>query len=178
MATEFQVPELQVSKPAPDFTLDGVQDGDFVQVHLSDLRGQWVVMFFYPLDFTFVCPTEIKGFAGMLPDLKALGATVLGVSVDSKYSHQAWQERDLGELGFPLLADITKSVSRDYGVLLEDQGIALRGTFIIDPDGVLRYMTVHELNVGRSTDETLRVLEALQSGGLCPINWKKGEATL
>lgn len=178
MTNELQAQTLQVTRPAPDFKLEGVQDGEFVEVRLSDLHGQWVVMFFYPLDFTFVCPTEIKGFAGISKDLSDLNTVVIGVSTDSKYSHQAWQERDLGDLGFPLLADITKSVSRDYGVLLEEQGVALRGTFIIDPDGVLRYMTVHELNVGRSTDETLRVLEALQSGGLCPINWKRGDANL
>ena len=137
-----------------------------------------MVLFFYPLYFTFVCPTEIHGFARRLAEFGELGAQVLGASVDSKYSHLAWAERDFGKLGLPLLSDIKREVTEAYGVLLEDEGIALRGTFIVDPDGVLRYACVHDNNIGRNTDETLRVLQALQTGELCPIDWQPGDATL
>jgi len=150
---------------------------------LADYQGKWLILFFYPLDFTFVCPTEIRGFNSRLSEFQALGAEVLGVSVDSVYSHRAWiktpvSENGLGELTYPLASDITKQASREYSVLVEEQGIALRGLFIIDPDGILRYQVVCDLNVGRSLDETLRVLQALQSGGLCPLEWHPGEKTL
>jgi peroxiredoxin 2/4 len=169
---------LQVGQKAPQFELEGAQGGTIARFRLSDQRGKWVVLFFYPLDFTLVCPTEIRGFSQVLDRFEELGASVAGVSVDSVYSHQAWIEKDLGELGFPLLSDITKRTAADYGVLLEDEGIALRGTFIIDPDGTLRYMVVHDNTIGRSSEETLRVLQALQTGGLCPIDWQPGEQTL
>ncbi len=169
---------VQVGQRAPEFALEGVLDGEFVDVSLTDYAGKWVVLFFYPLDFTFVCPTEIQGFSRRLPEFEELGAAVLGCSVDSKFSHLAWTQSDLGKLGFPLLSDITRQAVDDYGVLLEDQGVALRGTFIIDPDGVLRYSCVHDNNIGRNTGETLRVLQALQTGEKCPIDWEPGEATL
>jgi len=169
---------IQVGQPAPDFTLEGVLDGEFVSVTLSEQRGKWVVLFFYPLDFTFVCPTEIRGFAQRRSEFADLSATVFAASVDSKYSHLAWCEHELGTLGFPLLSDITRDVARAYGVLLADEGHTLRGTFIIDPQGVLRYMVVHDNNVGRNTEETLRVLQALQTGELCPVDWRPGEETL
>ena len=120
----------------PDFTLKGVVDGEFVDVKLSDYRGKWVVLFFYPLDFTFVCPTEIRGFAGRNEEFEKLGAQVLGASVDSEHSHKAWIERDFGSLPFPLLSDIRREATEAYGVLLPE-GIALRGTFIVDPEGML-----------------------------------------
>jgi alkyl hydroperoxide reductase subunit AhpC len=167
---------LQVKGVAPEFTLDGVVGKDFRSVSLSDYKGKWVVLFFYPLNFTFVCPTEIVEFSRRAPEFEAEGAQILGVSVDSKYSHLAWIEHGLGELNFPLLADIRKETARDYGVLLEDAGIALRGAFIIDPDGVLRWMVVHDLGVGRSVDEVLRVLQSLKTGELCPVGWKPGQA--
>jgi len=129
---------VQVGQPAPGFSLDGVLDGEFVEVKLDDHTGKWVVLFFYPLDFTFVCPTEIRGFSARLKEFEELGAQVIGCSVDSKYSHLAWAERDFGKLGFPLLSDIKHEATEAYGVLLPDEGIALRGTFIIDPEGVLR----------------------------------------
>lgn len=169
---------VQVGQHAPEFALEGVLDGEFVDVSLADYAGKWVVLFFYPLDFTFVCPTEIRGFSRRLPEFEELGAAVLGCSVDSKFSHLAWTQSDLGNLGFPLLSDITRQVIHKYGVLLEDQGVALRGTFIIDPDGVLRYSCVHDNDIGRNTSETLRVLQALQTGEKCPIDWEPGEATL
>ncbi len=169
---------VQVGQPAPDFDLKGVVDGEFVDVKLSDYRGKWVVLFFYPLDFTFVCPTEIQGFAKHNDEFEALGAQVFGASVDSEHSHKAWIERDFGgSLPFPLLSDIRREATEDYGVLLPD-GIALRGTFIVDPEGTLKYAVVHSNNIGRNTDETLRVLQALQTGELCPVDWRPGEATL
>ncbi|MBM3329741.1 MAG: peroxiredoxin [Calditrichaeota bacterium] len=170
---------LQVGTKAPDFTLEAVMpDGSFKPVQLTDYRGKWVILFFYPLDFTFVCPTEITGFAKRLSEFRALSAEVLGGSVDSTYSHLAWIRSDLGDLGYPLFSDPTHLVSRQYGVLLEEKGHTLRGTFIIDPDGVIRYHLVHDNNVGRSVDETLRVLSALQTGERCPVEWKPGATTL
>jgi alkyl hydroperoxide reductase subunit AhpC len=169
---------IQVGQRAPDFTLDGVLDGEFVEVNLASQRGSWVVLFFYPLDFTFVCPTEIRGFAQRRAEFDELGANVFGASVDSKYSHLAWCQHELGKLGFPLLSDMTRDVAREYGVLLADEGHTLRGTFIIDTEGTLRYMVVHDNNVGRNTEETLRVLQALQTGELCPVDWRPGEETI
>ena len=169
----------RVRKPAPDFTLEGYSpDGSFKKYSLKDYRGKWVVLFFYPLDFTFICPTEITEFSTKDAAFKKLGAEVLGASTDSCHSHKAWCESKLGQLAYPLLSDMTHKVSRDYGVLIEEEGTALRGTFIVDPDSVLRYALYHDNGVGRSVDECLRVLEALQTGELCPASWKPGEKTL
>ena len=169
---------VQVGQPAPEFALKGAKDGEFVDVKLSDYRGKWVVLFFYPLDFTFVCPTEIQGFAKHNGDFEDLGAVVLGASTDSEHSHKAWIERDFGgSLPFPLLSDMKGETADAYGVLLPE-GIALRGTFVIDPEGTLKYAVVHSNNIGRNTDETLRVLQALQTGELCPVDWRPGQATL
>ena len=169
----------KVGEPAPNFTLEALVAKEFKKISLSDYRGKWVVLFFYPLDFTFVCPTEIKGFNGSLKDFERLNAVVLGASVDSTWSHKAWVERgDLGDLKYPLLSDLRKDTARKYGILDERAGVALRGLFIIDDKGVLQYLSVNNLSVGRSVDETLRVLEALQSGELCPVNWKPGQKTL
>lgn len=169
-----------VGKKAPDFrmnTCDG-QTCDFGEVKLSDYEGKWLVMFFYPLDFTFVCPTEITAYSKRIEDFKKENAEVLSVSVDSEYSHKAWINSSLGKVNFPMASDMTKQVSKDYGVLLEETGVALRGLFIIDPEGIVRYSVVHDLNVGRSVDETLRVLKALKTGGLCPVDWDEGEELL
>jgi len=168
----------RVGKPAPHFEAEAVSPkGEFMNVKLADYKGKWLVLFFYPLDFTFVCPTEITGFSTRQEEFKNLHAEILGGSTDSVHSHKAWL-KDLGTLAYPLFSDINKSMSRDYGVLLEDQGFALRGTFIIDPDGILRYALYHDLGVGRSVSETLRVLEALQTGELCPVEWTSGKKTL
>jgi peroxiredoxin (alkyl hydroperoxide reductase subunit C) len=166
-----------VTKQAPGFELEGVADGDFTKVTLQEMSGRWVILFFYPLDFTFVCPTEILEFSRRRAEFEKLGAQILSVSVDSKYSHLAWQ-KEIGAVAYPMLSDITKQISREYGVLLEDQGVALRGLFIIDPTGIVRYELIHDLSVGRSVGETMRVLEALQTGELCPVNWQPGEQTL
>jgi alkyl hydroperoxide reductase subunit AhpC len=170
---------LLVGQKAPDFKLDAVVGkGEFTTISLSDMRGKWVVLFFYPLDFTFVCPTEIQEFSKKEGDFKKLNATVLGCSVDSKHSHKAWINGTLGQLTYPLLSDMNREVARRYGALIEESGFTTRATFIIDPEGMMQYALYHNTNVGRSVGETLRVLEALQTGERCPVEWKKGEKTL
>ncbi len=175
----------RVGKPAPEFTMKSTADLQTLQssASLSDYRGKWLVLFFYPLDFTLLCPTEITALSDRFEEFAELGAEVLGVSTDSIYAHRAWintprGENGLGRLNFPLASDITKRVARDYGVLIEEEGIALRGLFIVDPVGILQYTVVNNLNIGRSVDETLRVLEGLQTGGLCPADWKPGKKML
>ena len=168
-----------IGQPAPQFTADAVVDGgEFKEISLNQFKGKWVVLFFYPLDFTFVCPTEITQFREQLKAFKEAGAEVLGCSVDSVHSHRRWIKDDLKELGYPLIGDITKRMSRDYGVLLEDKGVATRGTFIIDPEGKIQYMGIHNLNVGRDAHEILRVLQGLKSGELCSAGWKPGQPHL
>lgn len=169
----------EVGSPAPPFTLDGVLNLEFKNISLSDYRGKWVVLFFYPGDFTFVCPTEIKGFNNALAGFNAANAALLAVSVDSKYSHLAWiKSGALDKLEYPLLSDFSKQTARAYGVLDEQNSTARRGLFIIDPNSVIQYRVVHSDKVGRSVDETLRVLKALQTEELCPINWKPGDKTI
>ncbi len=178
---------LQVGQKAPEFKADASLGNDeFKTISLADYKGKWLVLFFYPLDFTFVCPTEINAFSDEVEKFKKLGCEVLGVSVDSKFSHNAWtkvarKEGGIQGLKYPLLADINKTVANDYGVLLPG-GIALRGLFVIDPDGVLQYQVVNFLNFGRSTEETLRVIQAIQTakttGEVCPANWKPGDKTM
>lgn len=178
---------IQVQSQAPDFSADAVMpDKTFKQINLSDYKDKWLVLFFYPLDFTFVCPTEITAMSDRIDDFKKLGAEVLGCSVDSKFSHLAWMETPrnkggLGEIKFPLLADLTKKIGEDYGVLLPG-GMTLRGLFIIGPEGNIRYQVVTDLGTGRSVDETLRVLAAIQTtdktGEVCPANWEPGEDTM
>ncbi|PRW44307.1 2-cys peroxiredoxin [Chlorella sorokiniana] len=180
----------KIGQPAPAFSGQAVVDGDFKTVSLSDYKGKYLVLFFYPLDWTFVCPTEIIAFSDRIQEFKALGCEVVGVSVDSVFSHLAWIQTPrakggLGGLSYPLLADITKSISKDYEVLIEEgenAGVALRGLFIIDPEGNLRQKTVNDLPVGRSVDETLRLIKAFQfvaeHGEVCPANWQEGAATI
>lgn len=169
----------EVGSPAPPFTLEGVLNQEFKSIRLSDYRGKWVVLFFYPGDFTFVCPTEIKGFNKALAEFGAANAQVLAVSVDSKYSHLAWLKSGaLDKLEYPLLSDFSKQTARAYGVLDEENSTARRGLFIIDPNGVIQYRVVHSDKVGRSVDETLRVLKALQTEELCPLNWRPGDKTI
>ena len=174
-----------VARLAPNFELEtALGNGkDFGKITLDAFKGKWLVLFFYPLDFTFVCPTEITALSDSYDQFAELECEILGVSTDSKFSHRAWintprDQNGLGELNFPLGSDITQKVARDYGVLIEEEGVALRGLFIIDPEGELKYQVVNHNDVGRSVEETLRVLQALQSGGLCPANWKPGQANL
>lgn len=169
---------IQVAHPAPHFKLEGVKGTDFVTVSLDDYKGKWLVFFFYPLDFTFVCPTEISAFSNSYTEFQKRGVDVVGCSVDSKHSHLAWIKNGLGQIKFPLLSDLTHNVSRAYNVLDEESGFAQRGTFIIDPDGMLRWLVVHDTGIGRNVDEVLRVLDALQAGGLCAANWKAGDALI
>ena len=169
---------VQLNEQVPNFEAEVYEAGKFKKVKLSKYRGKWVVLFFYPLDFTFVCPTAIKGFASAASKFKKSNAVVVGASTDSVHSHKAWFERDMPEVKFPIIADTTHEISKQFGVLKHNQGIAYRGTFIIDPEGKLRYSVVSDLDVGRSVEETLRVLNALQTGGLCPVEWKPGERTL
>ena len=170
----------RVGHPAPDFKVKAYQKGKFVDVKLSALKGKWVVMFFYPLDFTFVCPTEIESFAKHKKDFEKLGAVIIGGSTDSEYSHKAWFESDnrLKTVDFPIIADKTREVVTKYGALVDESGIALRATYIIDPEGVLQHMSFNNLAVGRNVDETLRILSAFQTGELCPVEWKPGSKTL
>jgi peroxiredoxin (alkyl hydroperoxide reductase subunit C) len=175
----------KVGHAAPAFTMKTTHDRQRLEsrVALDDYRGRWLVLFFYPLDFTFVCPTEILALSDRYDEFAELGADALGVSTDSVYAHRAWiqtprEHNGIAGLQFPLASDITKAVSAAYGVLVEDEGVALRGLFILDPAGILQYAVVHNLNIGRSVDETLRVLEALQTGGLCAADWQPGQANL
>ena len=175
-----------IGQPAPAFTVkayDRVQDGkdaQFRDVSLSDFKGKWVCLFFYPLDFTFVCPTEIVAFNKALDEFDDRNCVVMTASTDSVYSHKGWCDShdDLKKLKYLMLADTTHELSRSFGVLKDDAGIAYRGVFIIDPNGVIRWLAIHDLGVGRNVDEVIRVLDALQTDKLCPCNWKKGEKTI
>jgi peroxiredoxin (alkyl hydroperoxide reductase subunit C) len=176
-----------VGQKAPDFELDAVVGGEFKQVKLSDYKGKYVVLFFYPLDYTFVCPTEITAFADAYTNFRELNAEVIAASVDSKFVHLAWQgtprkRGGLGPVPFPHLSDLNKTLARDYGTLLEPAGVALRGLFIIDEEGVVQHATINHLGVGRNVEETLRTLQAIQTvkvtGEVCPANWKPGDETM
>jgi peroxiredoxin (alkyl hydroperoxide reductase subunit C) len=184
-ATALAVEKAMVGQPTLDFNMASTKNIEKLNenVKLADYKGRWLVLLFYPLDFTFVCPTELTTFSDRYEDFQGIGADVIGVSTDSVFSHRAWLKtsRDKGGvegLKYPLASDATKNVARDYGVLIEDRGIALRGLFVIDPEGILRYKVVHDLNIGRSAEETLRVIQALQTGGLCQAEWKPGQKTL
>lgn len=175
-----------VQKDAPTFETVAVVAKQFKPIALSDYKGKWVILFFYPLDFTFVCPTEITAFSDRHEEFKKLGCEILGCSVDSQFSHLAWintprKEGGLGDISYPLLADVSKKIASDYGVLTPG-GVALRGLFLINPKGKVVYSVVHDLGVGRSVDEALRVLKAFQqvekTGEVCPANWTEGKKTM
>lgn len=178
----------QIGKQAPDFTLPSTKDATGAknlgkEIKLSDYRGKWLIFFFYPLDFTFVCPTEITALSDKVDEFKEFDTEIPGCSTDSVFSHWAWlntpRERNgIAGTNYPLVADFTKDTARAYGVLNEETGAAQRGLFIIDPEGVLKYAVVTDDSVGRSVEETLRVLQALQTGGLCPAEWKPGKQLL
>ena len=173
-----------VTKQAPDFTATAVlPDNTIADLTLSSFRGKNVVLFFYPLDFTFVCPSEIIAFDRKLKDFQARNTAVIGVSVDSQFTHFAWRQTavdkgGIGQIGYPLVADLNKNIARSYGVLL-NESVALRGLFLIDKQGVVRHALVNDLPLGRSVDEALRLVDALQfheeHGEVCPANWKQGE---
>ena len=167
--------ERLIGKQAPYFSMEALSaDGEhFVRVALPDYAGKWLVLFFYPMDFTFVCPTELTSFSEHREAFRAAGAELLSVSTDSVYTHQAWQRNGLGGLGYPMAADQTLRVCADYGVLLEEEGVALRGLFLIDSEQRVRYSVIHDNNIGRNPEEVLRVLAALKTGGLCAAGWKE-----
>ncbi|MBO9998815.1 MAG: peroxiredoxin [Cyanobacteria bacterium SID2] len=179
---------LRVGQPAPDFSATAVVDLEFKTIKLSDYRGKYVVLFFYPLDFTFVCPTEITAFSDRYEAFSQLNTEILGVSCDSEFSHLAWIQTDrksggLGDLNYPLVSDFKKEISTAYNVLDPDAGVALRGLFIIDKDGVVQHSTINNLAFGRNVDETLRTLQAIQyvqehPDEVCPAGWQPGERTM
>lgn len=176
-----------VAQPAPDFKVQAVMpDGTFQEVRLSDYRGKYVLLFFYPLDFTFVCPTEIIAFSDRNKEFEELGVQVLGSSIDSHFTHLAWRNTPrnkggLGQIDYPLLSDLSKEVGQAYDVLLPG-GLCLRGLFLIDKEGVVRHQVVNDLPLGRSVDEALRMIKALQyveeHGEVCPANWQEGARTI
>ncbi len=177
-----------VTQEAPDFTADAVlADNTFGQIKLSSLRGRYVVLFFYPLDFTFVCPSEILAFNKRLADFKAKNCEVIGVSVDSKFTHLAWkntkpEDGGIGNIQYPLVADIKKEIARDYGILFNDS-VALRGLFLIDTKGIVRHAVINDLPLGRSVGEALRMVDALQfvethGDQVCPANWQEGDEAM
>jgi peroxiredoxin (alkyl hydroperoxide reductase subunit C) len=168
--------QLRIGDAAPDFSLKGVFQDKVADYSLSAYKGKWLVLFFYPADFTFICPTEVTGFSKMAKDFAAESAAILGVSVDSIDSHRAWA-KELGGLAYPLLSDDSKTLSHACGVLDEKEGVSLRATFIINPADVVCYQVMSHVNVGRSVEETLRVLKALRTERLCPSDWKPGEPT-
>ncbi|MBI4489602.1 MAG: peroxiredoxin [Deltaproteobacteria bacterium] len=167
---------VAVGIKAPDFTLKGIYQGRIADYSLRSYQGKWLVLFFYPADFTFICPTEVTGFSRMAGEFRSEKAEILGVSVDSLETHRAWIE-ELGGVDYPLLSDAEKKVSRIYGVLEEKEGVCKRAALIISPDGEVRYLVVSHMNVGRSVEETLRVLKALRTERLCPSDWKPGGET-
>ncbi|MFQ5645968.1 MAG: peroxiredoxin [bacterium] len=177
---------VSIGQPAIDFTANAVIGQEINEISLSTYKGKWIVLFFYPLDFTFVCPTELVAFSQKASEFDRLGAQLLAVSVDSQYTHLAWKNTPrhsggIGEIDYPLVADLDKSISSNYGVLLKE-GIALRGLFLIDPDFNVRQITVNDLPVGRNVDEILRLIRAFQfveeHGEVCPANWTPGEDTI
>ena len=175
---------IRINTPAPDFTLDAYHNDEVVKVSLSDYKGKWVVLFFYPADFTFVCPTELGELADNYEKFKELDCEILSASCDSYFVHKAWHEASdtIKKIKFPMLADPTGSLTRDYGIMIEESGEAFRGTFLIDPDGILKAYEVHEDAIGRSVTELMRRLQAAQFGRehgvVCPASWKPGDDTL
>lgn len=176
-----------VTKKAPDFTAQAVLGSNEIVGFnlLSNLGKNGAVIFFYPLDFTFVCPSELLAFDHRLAEFKARGVEVIGISVDSQFTHLAWKntpvnQGGIGQVGYPLVADLNKNIARDYGVLLEDAGVALRGSFLIDNEGVVRHAVINDLPLGRNIDEMLRMVDALlffqENGEVCPAGWNKGKA--
>ena len=175
----------KVGQPAPDFNLPSTKNLETLaeNVKLSDYKGKWLIQIFYPLDFTFVCPTELTAFSDRYEELQGVGAEVIGISTDSVHSHRAWlktprDQNGIEGLQYPLASDVGGRLAKKYNILIDEENIALRGLFIINPEGVLQYAVVHDLNIGRSVDETLRVLQGLQTGGLCAADWSTVQENL
>ena len=186
MTTETVYPTTLVGKSAPEFKGNAVVNGEIKEIALSDYKGKWKVLFFYPLDFTFVCPTEITAFSDKIKMFKDMNCEVIGCSVDSEFSHLAWTQQPrnkggLGEIAYPLIADLTKEVARSYGVLMDD-AVAFRGTFIIDDNNIVQQCSINNLSVGRNVEEIARLVEGYQytakHGEVCPAGWNKGADTM
>jgi peroxiredoxin len=176
---------ININSTVPDFELDSYQKDEITKVKLSDYKGKWVVLIFYPADFTFVCPTELEDAAEYYDEVKKLDAEIMSISTDTAFSHKAWHDNSpaIGKIKYPMLADPTGNVCRMFGTYIEDEGLSLRGTFIIDPDGVLKTIEIHDNNIGRSAKEMLRKLHAAKfvhehGGNVCPASWEPGKKTL
>ncbi len=176
---------VEINEKAPDFSENAFIQNDIRKISLSDYRGKWVVLFFYPADFTFVCPTELGDLADKYEEIKALGAEVISVSTDTAFVHKAWhdQSETIRRIRFPMLADPTGRVCEAYGTYIEDEGLSLRGTFLIDPNGVLKAVEMHDNSIGRNSKEIIRRIQAAKfvaenGGQVCPVNWEPGKETL
>lgn len=175
---------LTVGDQIPAFELEAVVSREagreFQKIRQDSYPGRWMVLFFWPMDFTFVCPTEIAEFGRRASEFSERGTQLLGASTDTQFVHLAWRDHhpDLKSLSFPMLADTKRELSSALGILHKEEGVPLRATFLVDPGGIIRFVSVNDLSVGRSVDEILRVLDAQQTGELCPVNWQKGEKTL
>ena len=176
---------VKINEKAPEFTAEAFINNDTKKVSLSDYRGKWVVLFFYPADFTFICPTELGDMADRYEEFKGLNTEVISVSTDTAFVHKAWHDNSetIKKITFPMLADPTGKVCRDYGTYIDEEGLSLRGTFIIDPDGILKAYELHDNSIGRSSEELMRKIHAAQyvrehGGEVCPMNWKPGSKTL
>jgi lipoyl-dependent peroxiredoxin subunit C len=175
---------IKIGSKFPEFkgnaTVSSDIDNAFTEISSEDYKGKWLVLFFWPKDFTFVCPTEIAEFGKLNDEFEDRDAKLLGASIDNEFVHLAWrqQKEELNDLPFPMYSDIKRNLSNELGILDEEEGVSQRATFIIDPDGIVRFIMVTDLNVGRNSKEVLRVLDALQTDELCPCNWEKGEKTL
>lgn len=176
---------IKVNEKAPQFSEEAYVDGQIRKISLSDYHGKWVVLFFYPADFTFVCPTELGELADKYEEIRKLGAEVISVSTDTAFVHAAWHEHSptIRKIKFPMLADPSRRVCQAYGTLIEQEGLSLRATFLIDPDGVVKAFEFHDNSIGRSVEELMRKIQAAQyvrehKGEVCPMNWKPGDKTL
>lgn len=176
---------LKIGQPAPNFYAEAFIDGQIKKVSLNDYKGKWTILFFYPADFTFVCPTELGEMADKYKEFKELNAEILSISTDTVFVHKAWHDTSetIKKIKFPMVADPTHEISKKYHTLIENEGVALRGSFLIDPDGILKAYEIHDNSIGRSADELFRKLQAAKftrenGGEVCPANWKPGEKTL
>lgn len=176
---------IRINENVPDFELDAYVGDGINKIKLSDYKGKWVVLIFYPADFTFVCPTELEDAANFHDEVKGMGGEIMSISTDTAFAHKAWHDTSpsIGKIKYPMLADPTGKVSRIFGTYIDDEGVALRGTFIIDPDGVLKTIEIHDNSIGRSAKEMVRRLKAAQfvrehGNNVCPANWQPGDKTL
>ncbi len=176
---------MKINQKAPEFTAEAFQNEEIKKISLEDYKGKWTVLFFYPADFTFVCPTELGELADKYEEFQKLGVEILSVSTDTAFAHKAWHDNSetIKRITFPMVADPTAKISKDYGVLIEEEGLALRGTFIVDPDGILKAFEVNDNSIGRSADELIRKIQAAQfvrenGGEVCPASWRPGGKTL